>query len=1084
MAERIPLVNMILAITGGAKEETLVSIKQPSRSRFWAALVGAAMLGLSAISWCDTPDQFAITVVPDTVGRYEKLEIICDGIDSSDYTNPFDPGEVSVEGHFTDPDSVEEVVYGFWYQHYTRSQPGTSEVLTAVGSTHWRVRYSPKKVGNYTCHVTVTDSGGTVQSETKSFVVTESDSPGFVRVSDQDERYFEFDNGELFFGIMLDLCWWDYRERTYSYDYYFSEMEAHGANSARLWMYNSVDGTTEQSWVCHIQDSTLGANYDLADSWRMDCIVESAREKGVHLMLCFDDVNEFVPVYKWDHNLYNSAWPGGIVSYPFGFFTNAQAKAYYKRLLRYIVSRWGYSTSILSWELWNELHELQHSISDYDQDTVDAWHAEMAQYISSVDPNGHMVTSSNGSFTPSSSRPPGIDFSMPAMSYAQMHGYGFDDGSGWQDLSELVRSYSKNVTVYGKPAIWGECGIVNSSWLTSQWIDPDSGAPRHDSTGIFIHNACWSGLMNGLASTPPFWDWRFYHDYPDWWDQHKAIANFAEDMPLLTADYEVVNNRPDNCVIENAGFEPGDPAWSLGSRFSIVSSPVHSGEGSLYWNSPVAEQMFASYRFGMVPATEYVLSGWVWTNVASGSLILRVEYYGLGSGWQYYEIDLPSSTGGWQYVSTNFTTPVNECQDGYLRITASWATGTAWFDDISVVKTVPSMKPEVTNSNLKIFALRNGTSGLFWIHNIEHSWYNVVVLGQTPQAVSGATMTVSGLDIGGYTVEWWDTYAGTVLNSVSLSTDGAGTLNVALPDIQTDVACKIRRLAGGGGDIIPPTDPEISTAAQVVNADVFAVELSTPSTDENFSNYQVLGGQYSTWTNTSETGPFVFTLVQNVSNTLSVRGRDTFGNVSNAATVVITEDSVLPTTPVIATPDQVIDANSISLTLASPSTDQHFSNYQLRGGQYLSWTDVAETDNFQFTLTEGAAHTLRVRGKDQADNFSAAASIIVTEDSTAPTPPVIATQPQTVGADNITVTLASPGIDTNLAGYQLRGGLYADWTNTALTDNFVFNLIQNAENLLEVRAVDGAGHVSAADSVTITEDSQAPKPPGQPLHTG
>jgi hypothetical protein len=95
---------------------------------------------------------------------------------------------------------------------------------------------------------------------------------------------------------------------------------------------------------------------------------------------------------------------------------------------------------------------------------------------------------------------------------------------------------------------------------------------------------------------------------------------------------------------------------------------------------------------------------------------------------------------------------------------------------------------------------------------------------------------------------------------------------------------------------------------------------------------------------------------------------------------------------------------------------------------------------------------------------------------------VIATQPQTVGADNVTVTLASQSIDTNLAGYQLRGGQYSDWTNTALTDNFVFNLVQNAENVLRVRGVDGAGHVSAADSVTITEDSVAPAAPGQPVY--
>jgi hypothetical protein len=274
----------------------------------------------------------------------------------------------------------------------------------------------------------------------------------------------------------------------------------------------------------------------------------------------------------------------------------------------------------------------------------------------------------------------------------------------------------------------------------------------------------------------------------------------------------------------------------------------------------------------------------------------------------------------------------------------------------------------------------------------------------------------------------------------------------------------------------------ISTPAQVVNADTFAVELSTPSTDDNFSNYQVLGGQYPVWTNTSETGPFLFNLVQNAANTLSIRGRDTSGNTSNAASVVITEDSVLPTTPVIATPDQVVDADSIVVTLASPSTDAHFSNYQLRGGQHSGWTDVAETDNFQFTLTQGAADTLRIRGKDEAGNVSVGASIIVTEDSTAPTAPVIATQAQTVNADSITLTLASPSTDANFAGYQLRGGQYADWTNTAETDNFLFNLVQNAANVLEIRGKDTVGHLGAADSVTITEDSQAPDPPAEPTY--
>jgi hypothetical protein len=277
----------------------------------------------------------------------------------------------------------------------------------------------------------------------------------------------------------------------------------------------------------------------------------------------------------------------------------------------------------------------------------------------------------------------------------------------------------------------------------------------------------------------------------------------------------------------------------------------------------------------------------------------------------------------------------------------------------------------------------------------------------------------------------------------------------------------------------------IATQPQTLNADSIALTLASPSTDDNFAGYQLLGGQYGDWTDTVETDNFVFNLVQNAANVLQVRGRDGAGHVSAADSVVITEDSVLPTAPVIATAnDQVIDADGIVVTLASPSTDDRFSSYQLQGGQYSDWTDVAETDNFQFTLTADTENTLQVRGKDEAGNVGAAASILVTEDSTDPTAPVIATQSQGVNADSITLTLASPSTDANFAGYQLRGGQYSDWTDTAETDSFVFNLVENAENVLEIRGIDIVGHVSAADSVTITEDSIAPAAPGQPVFGG
>jgi len=142
-------------------------------------VVGTALVVTFAPSLCAAPPSgFPITVVTAVpVGQYRKVEIRCDGITTS-YTNPFDPGEVSVEGHFIDPDGGEDVVYGFWYRGYERSLVSGNEELTPVGeAAHWRVRYAPRKPGSYTCHVTVTDSGGTSQSASRSFTVTPSSTP-------------------------------------------------------------------------------------------------------------------------------------------------------------------------------------------------------------------------------------------------------------------------------------------------------------------------------------------------------------------------------------------------------------------------------------------------------------------------------------------------------------------------------------------------------------------------------------------------------------------------------------------------------------------------------------------------------------------------------------------------------------------------------------------------------------------------------------------------------------------------------------------------------------------------------------------
>ena len=87
-------------------------------------------------------------------------------------------------------------------------------------------------------------------------------------------------------------------------------------------------------------------------------------------------------------------------------------------------------------------------------------------------------------------------------------------------------------------------------------------------------------------------------------------------------------------------------------------------------------------------------------------------------------------------------------------------------------------------------------------------------------------------------------------------------------------------------------------------------------------------------------------------------------------------DTVSPTKPIISSQYQR-DDSIITLTLTSPSFDEHFSNYQLKGGNYADWTDTAQIDLFVFAVNTSVDTVLEIRAKDLAGNIGSADSIII-----------------------------------------------------------------------------------------------------------
>ena len=123
----------------------------------------------------------------------------------------------------------------------------------------------------------------------------------------------------------------------------------------------------------------------------------------------------------------------------------------------------------------------------------------------------------------------------------------------------------------------------------------------------------------------------------------------------------------------------------------------------------------------------------------------------------------------------------------------------------------------------------------------------------------------------------------------------------------------------------------------------------------------------------------------NGQKTIYVKFKDDAGNEpTSVASASIVLDTVLPTTPEITEANQPTSQSTFTVHLNTPSTAANFKTCQVYGGQYLNWTDTADTGSFSFNLTQEGANALWVRGKDHAGNEGAAAGVTITRDTTSP----------------------------------------------------------------------------------------------------
>ncbi|MFH1022221.1 MAG: DUF5060 domain-containing protein [Planctomycetota bacterium] len=449
---------------------------------------------------------------PDPVERFGRYEIAFEM--NRLFSNPFDPAEVAVDATFIAPSGRVMNVPGFYFQDYRRVRRGAQEILRPEGSGGWRVRFSPVETGRHLYTLSVKTRREALVTKPRFLDVRSSARKGFVRVSARDPRYFERDDGNFFFPIGQNIrspndprcCGALQHEAlpdrgTFAYDDYVPKMAAAGENLFEMWM---ASWWTALEWKPGWKGYFGSGQYNLESAWKLDYVLDLADRHGMAMHLVLDNHGKISEKsdQEWKDNDLNAA-NGGILKAPNDFFSDGRAKDLYRRKLRYIAARWGYSTAVMGIEFWSEL-DLTTGYKRGDPDRL-AWHREMSRYLRDIDPWNHLQsTHFCGTYH---NIDPGL-VGLPEMDYIV--------GDAYRDKGGIVQWLSENADFtsrFRKPGFVTEFG----------------GTPHGSGRNRLVadlHAGIWSSFMTGNAGTPLFW-WFHVIDRENLYPHFAAFSRFV-----------------------------------------------------------------------------------------------------------------------------------------------------------------------------------------------------------------------------------------------------------------------------------------------------------------------------------------------------------------------------------------------------------------------------------------------------------------------------------------------------------------------------------------------------------------------------
>lgn len=687
------------------------------------------------------------------------------------------------------------------------------------GGTTWRVRHTPRAAGQYQVDsITLNGSPATYTDLTiTNWTITGPPAgPGYIRIDPANPRRFVTDEGRRFFPAGHNVAW----NPTVSNDFprIFQRMGAARENWTRIWMTHFYDwngGGLNLDWP-KVGGAFGQLNLTVARHW--DLIVDEAERAGLGIQVVFQHHGQYASTNgsgvnpNWEQNPY-AAINGGFLTNAVQFFTNATAKALTKRKLRYAIARWGCSTSIMAWELWNEVQFTDAAYAGQ-WSNIAAWHAEMAAFLRAQDPYSHLITTSSELTR---------DY-WSAMDYYQHHNYSGDMIVSSRDASAPTTNWP------AKPNFDGESGSI---------ISPAQ---------LWAHPPIWASLMSGQGggSCPWWWD---TIDPENGYFLFKSVNDFLalSGLPYqneLSKTAPKVTGVPTSALVfaPGGGWQPvtqdvfdvvDDVPEGMASAPPFLHGVWHHGD----MNMPNGYKFLVNYpQAGTFAVQVRETSTWGNSNlrvVLDGVLRTNVMFYATNGGPTNITFTTPVSAGAHTILLTN----------GAL----DWVV----LGDLTFDPYVPM---------LAAYAVGDTNFQAAWV------WHrtNVYVPGAT--SAPAGNLEVKNLQAGDYAAAWWDCFNGGVLSNFSLTvpTNGA-SVSVGTPPVLRSAALVVGKSAQAAlsGPALTQTlvtnSPTLWTALTLSNAGGLPLQYSLTLTGLSTVAYTALnstqpGGPAYRWRDVSAYG--------------------------------------------------------------------------------------------------------------------------------------------------------------------------------------------------------------------------------------